>query len=922
LKEAVRNKVLSIDDRRSERFNPAIAGRPDLMGGRPSQAVSSSMAKQPDLVASGNGMAPSPMRSPSFYRLASRYFSEHGPWGHRYRGRCIDRNGATMLETVLTDIRYALRFLRRSPAFATVAVLSLGIGIGFNAALFSVVDALLLRPLPVTSPEQLVDIYTSGDDGDPYATSSYPDYLDFQADGPVFEGIAGHSAMIAAQNLQEGSRLALGEVVTGNYFELLGIGAAVGRTLRPEDDRPGAEPVLMVSHRYWQREMGGDPGVVGRTLRLRGRAYTVVGVAPAGFSGILPMLAAEIWLPTAQVEDVEPAGMQSYVPSPTGNTRLERRGQRWLFLKARLKPGVSVAQAQAHADVLAARLQATYPQTNKDRGLSLRPTRGVRIHPAADRVLFPVAGATMALVGLVLLIACANVASLLLARASARRREIGIRMAIGASRGRLVRQLLAESVVLALLGGLAGAGLAWTSTRALTSLSLPLPIPLSFDLRLDTRVLAFTFLVALGAGLVAGLAPALRASRPDLVSELRGETPTAEVSGRRLSFRDGLVAGQMAVTFVLLVTAGLVTRSLAASHAAKVGFETSGIAILSFDLNMLRYAPERGRQFMGEVLERIRALPGVTSVATADRLPFSLNFSEGQFEVPGHASPHDRGFTLKTTWVSSSYFETLGVPVLQGRSFTEGDTSESPRVAVINEAMVRRFWPGGPALGQHLRLRDRAGAPFEIVGVVADYRVQSIGEGSTPYVHFSNRQRPDSYQIVFARTRGDAQRLLQDMRRLVLGMEPNLAFLENQTMEAQVSATLLPVTAGTWVASVAGVVALALAGIGLYGVVAYSVARRTREIGLRMALGADRMQVLRLVLRQGLALAVIGVVAGGVLAALVAGGLSGALYGVTAADPLAWAVAASIVLVAAAGANALPALRASRVAPSEALRVD
>jgi putative ABC transport system permease protein len=337
---------------------------------------------------------------------------------------------------------------------------------------------------------------------------------------------------------------------------------------------------------------------------------------------------------------------------------------------------------------------------------------------------------------------------------------------------------------------------------------------------------------------------------------------------------------------------------------------------------MLRYTKERSRQFFDDAFERVRALPGVQSVASANRLPFSLNFGENQFEVPGHTSPDGRGFTLKTAWVSSDYFKTLGVPLLQGRAITDRDTPDSPRVVVVNEAMARRFWPDGNAIGQSLQVTGRREAPYEIVGIVGDYRVQSIGEGPTPYLHFSNRQAQDDYQVIFARTSGDAQQLLGDMRRVVLAMDPNLVFLDNQTMQTQVSATLLPVMAGTWVASVAGGVALALAGIGLYGVVAYSVARRTREIGLRMALGADRMRVLRLVLRQGLVLAVMGVVAGGVLAALVAGGLSGALYGVAASDPLAWVTAAAIVIGAAASANAIPALRASRVSPSEALRVD
>jgi predicted permease len=406
------------------------------------------------------------------------------------------------------------------------------------------------------------------------------------------------------------------------------------------------------------------------------------------------------------------------------------------------------------------------------------------------------------------------------------------------------------------------------------------------------------------------------------VSDLRGETPAAEAGGRRFSFRDGLVAAQMAVTFVLLVAAGLVGRSLLASKRAHVGFRTEGLAIVSTDPSMLRYSGERSREFYERAQERIRALPGVVSVATAFRLPFSINFNESQFEMPGHASPNDRGFTLKNTAVSAEYFETLGVPIVQGRGFLPGDTPSSPRVAVVNEALARRFWPGESAVGKVLRLVDRPDNTVEIVGVVADYRVQTIGEGQVPYLHFASSQRDVSYQLLFARTRGDAQELLVQMRKALLDLEPNLVFLDNQTMQAQVTTMLLPVLAGMTLASVAGGIALGLAAIGLYGVVAYSVARRTREIGVRMALGADRAQVVRLVLRQGLGLALVALGIGAVLAAALASGMARALFGVTAADPVAWAAATATLLVATLCANAIPALRASRVSPQEALRAD
>ena len=498
------------------------------------------------------------------------------------------------MESILSDVRYALRFLRRSPAFAFVAVSSLAVGIGINAALFSVVDALLLRPLPVAAPERLVDIYTSGSDGDPYATSSYPDYVDFKAESAVFEDIAGHSAMLATLNLEDRSRLVLGEVVTGNYFRVLGLYASRGRTLLPEDDRPGADRVVMVSHRYWQRELGGDPQVVGRTVRLRGQPYVIVGVAPEGFAGLLA--------------HARGGALAAHGPGRRGAAR-RHPGLRAL---ARQHPArapraeVAVLEGQAEAGGQRGRGPGqSRPRDGSPSGSPIRsPTRtarrpwsppaGCASIPSADAVLLPVGAAAMGLVGLVLLIACANVASLLLARASARRREIGIRMAIGASRGRVVRQLLAESACSAFSAALAGRGPGRGCGSAPDGRSLARPGAGEPSTCASTlRVLAFTFGVAVLAGLLAGLAPALRASRPNLVTELRGDTAPQDSSGRWLTFRDVLVAGQMAVTFVLLVTAGLVGRSLLVSKRASLGFEPEGIAVVSTDPSMLRYTPER-----------------------------------------------------------------------------------------------------------------------------------------------------------------------------------------------------------------------------------------------------------------------------------------------------------------------------------------
>ena len=594
-----------------------------------------------------------------------------------------------MLDALHQDTRYALRWLFRSPGFALVAILSLGVGIGCNTAIFAVVDALLLRPLPVREPSRLVDIYTSGADGDTYSTNSLPDIVDYRGEKTVFEDVAGYSPMFAGVSRGDRARLVLGEVVTGNYFSTLGVSARLGRTLLASDDAPEAPRTVVLSNRYWQREFGGDPAAVGRTLRIRGQEFTIVGVLDDSFSGMVPMLAPEIWVPVRFVEEVEPAGINETVPSPTGSSRIDRRGQRWLFAKARLTRDTSIEQARAAMEVVVSRLRGEHPQTNKDRRVTVRPTADTRLHPEADRMVAWLVGGTMLAVGLVLVIACANVAGMLLARAAARQREIAIRLAVGASRARLVRQLLTESVILGGLGAGVGVLLALWLTRLLSTFDLPLPIALSLDLRLDARVMAFTAAIALLTGVLAGLAPALRATRASLVQDLKGDAG-GRVGGRRWTGRDVLVVGQMAVTIVLLVTAGLLVRSLFAAQKADVGFPTDGLAIVSADTGMLRYTPERSQQYWSEVARQVQALPGVQSVALASRLPFSLNFNRSSIAVPGHQKAADEmGKAISSATVSPAYFATLGIGVLHGRAFAESDVPGDRRVAIVSEMFAR-----------------------------------------------------------------------------------------------------------------------------------------------------------------------------------------------------------------------------------------
>ena len=820
---------------------------------------------------------------------------------------------------LLADIRYALRWLRRSPGFTSIAVLSLAIGIGFNTALFTIVDAVLFRPLPVERPDRLVDIYTSSRDGDAYATSSYPDYLDLKAKNEVFSDVLGFSPSLAAVKLADGAKFVLGEVVTGNYFQLLGIKPLIGRTLLPEDDRPGAPRVTMLSYRLWMREYGSSASVVGQTMRIRNQAYTIVGVAPRGFTGIFPVISTELWTTMAHLDEIEPGGIIDNVGAEESKPKLERRVYRWLFLKGRLKADRTVEAAGANLAVVMKQLGSAYPETDKDRRLSVKRTSDVHIHPDADKYLRPIAAGLMLAVGLVLLIACANVASMLLARASGRQREIGIRLAIGASRARLVRQLLTESVVMSVFGAGAGVLLAWLLTKGAASVQLPLPVPLTVDMAIDGRVLAFTTLVTVVAAVVAGLMPALKATRPNLTSELKGDAAMTRTAGVRWSMRDALVAVQIAMTLVLLVASGLLTRSLNAAQHIKLGFNPEGIAIVSAETNVSGYDGARSTEFFARALDRIKALPDVAAAGLTVRSAFSVNYNQSKVFMPG-VSPDDKGITVDSTRVSDGYFDAMGVSIVQGRNFNGGDTPLSPGVVIVNETMARKYWPNASAIGQHLRRNAYDGPLFEVVGIAADHKVNTVGEKPTPYMHFAYSQAPETGETIVARTHGDASALVESIRRELTTLEPTIVILDHQTMTTQVGATLLPALFGAIGVSAVGLVAMLLAAVGLYGVIAYSVSRRTREIGIRMALGAKPGEVLGLVMRQGMMVAAAGAAGGMLLAFGVAKLVAGALYDVSPIDPAAWLGALALLATVSVLANLIPATRAARVDPSVALR--
>ena len=829
------------------------------------------------------------------------------------------------------DLRHTLRALARTPLFTTVALVTLAVGIGVNATIFTFVDSILLRPLPVAEPDELVHVYTRMS-GEPFATSSYPDFLDLRDGVDALSGLVGHASAIATLQHEGKSEVLIGEVVTGDAFRVLGVPAARGRTILPEDDRTGAERVVVLSDGLWRRRFGADPEIVGRAIRFNGEPYQVVGVAPASFPGLLPGVAADYWMPTARVGDVEPAGQIHGVTDDPGRTRLERRGYRWMWLEGRLAPGATREQAEAQVATVMARLAAEHPITNvagsgerEPVGAVVMELGEVRFHPDVDRVLGPAAAVLLGAVGLVLLVVCANLANMLLSRAQGRRREIAVRLALGVSRRRLTAQLLTESLVLGLGGALLAVLVTYGSTQLLLAWQPPLPFSISLDIGMNLRVLLFIGGVAVLAAVAFGLAPARQATRPDLVSALKGG---GGEGGRRRRFdlKNGLVVAQVAVSTVFLVAAALLGRGLLASSAIDVGFEPERVAALGFDLGMHGYDEAEAEVFWRTLRDRAEALPGVESAAVATRVPFDVNL-HWESIYPDTMEGNDRAepLTLDATWIDGEYFETLGVPVLRGRSFGSSDNAESPRVAVINAALARRFWgdPSG-ALGRSFRVGTPDSEPLEIVGVVADYKIRTVGEEPRPVVHYARSQRGGGYGYLLARANDPspaaAHAAASEVRRLALDLEPSLAFDETTTLGGFMGISLYPVRVGATLLGAFGALALALSSLGLYGVIAYSVARRRREMGVRFALGARPREVVGLVIRDGMALVGTGLALGLGLAALAARLLSGVLYGTSTLDPVAYGAATAVLVAIALVANALPAARAAQVDPVTALK--
>lgn len=822
------------------------------------------------------------------------------------------------MEVLRQDLRYAIRGLRRAPAFTLVALLTLALGIGVNSAIFSMVNAILFRPLPVERPEQLVDIYGHAATSSSHDTHSYPNFLDYRNETTTLSGLIGYTNFFARGSIAGSSELVIGELVTDDYFRVLGVTPAIGRTFTTDEFvGEGAHAVAVLSHDMWQSRFGGDPGVVGQQFRMNGRAYTVIGVAPSSFGGMMPAVTVQMWIPVTMAEQVEPLGNQRTSGRSAGASRLERRGQHWLWLKGRMKPGVTPAQVRAEFESMASRLAAAYPETNAQERVRIVPTSDVRINPDFDRTIAPAGLVLVAAVSLVLVVACANLANLMLARAAGRRREIALRVALGAGRGRLLRQLLTESLVLALGGGLVAVPFAaWLGT-VIARIQPPLPIQIGLHIGPDWRVLLFTLLTAVATGILIGLLPALRASRPDLVPSLKEGSQW--MSGhRRIELRDGLVVVQVAMSLLLVVSGALFVRSLAVGARVDLGYDADRLARLTLAMDMTGYDAERAGRFFEAGRQRLLALPEVESVSLMSRAPLELNNNGFSVFIEGQAAAAaEDAVGMDGASVDESYFETFGLQLIAGRGITASDRDERRRVVVVTRTMAERYWPGREAVGREIRLRLDS-EPHHVIGVVEDYKVDTPGEAPKPYLHFP-LARSSTYGNFIVRTRVPAARLVAVLERELRALEPELFFLDTGTVRDLADVRLFPLRAGAWLIGAFGVLALAVAAIGLYGVIGYSVSRRTREIGIRKALGAASPRVLGMVLNEGMILVAAGGVIGALLAAAGARVLSSVLF-VGPLDIPSFLVAFAVLAAVSIVANGVPAWRASRVDPMIAIR--
>jgi len=823
------------------------------------------------------------------------------------------------MHTLWQDMRYGMRMLLKNWGVTLIAVLSLALGIGANTSVFSIVNGLLFRPIGgVVATEQLVALYTSDYSGPLYGTTSYADYVEFRDRTDVFDGLLAHT--LRPMSLSEGGEAErmMSAIVTGNYFDVLGVRAVTGRTFtREEDEAPDAAPVVVISHGLWQRRFGSDQSVVGKIVALSGQPFTIVGITPPEFTGTILGIAPDLFVPV------------NMAARASGAARgLEERGNRSLFVMGRLKPGIGIEGAQANLDVLASNLREAYAEqwTNvrgEGRRVTLLSESESRVPPQISTPVFGAVGLLTGVVALVLLIACANVANLLLARASARRKEIGIRIALGASRRRIVRQLLTESVLLACLGGAAGLLVSLWAVDLLVSYTPPTPVPLALDFSPDWRVLAFALGVSIITGVIFGLAPALQATQSNVLPALKDESLAAGRAPRRFGLRNLLVVAQVALSLVLLIGAGLFLRSLQNAQSIDPGFRTDNVLMMTPEIEIQGYDENKARTFYRQLLERVESLPGVRSATFAEVVPLGFQSQRQGIHVEGYERRTGEEMEVDVNTVAPRYFETLGIDLVLGRDFTPEDREGAPPVVIINESFARRFYRGDQnPLGKRISVTGREGPLMEIVGVARDGKYNTLGEAPLPYFYLPHDQHLSTEMTLLAHTAADPRTLLGAVRGEIRALDKNLPVSNVQTLNEHIGGALLVPRGAAALLGIFGMLALLLASVGLFGVMSYSVVRRTREIGIRIALGAQTSDVLKLVMIESLGLVLSGVVLGLVAAFAVTRVLGSLLYGVSPIDPVTFAGVVTLLVAVALVASFLPARRAAKVDPMVALRYE
>ncbi len=806
---------------------------------------------------------------------------------------------------LLSDVRYAIRSLSKRRGFTLVAVLSIALAIGFNTAIFSAVNALLLRPVPgVVGADRVVELGRTNR-GSGFDSFSYLDFRDLRENVEELSELSAWRMLPVSHGAEEGGERVVAMVVSPGYFPALGVTPAAGRFFAADDDVPGVSPAtVVISHAFWQTRLGGAPNVVGSTVDVNRTPFTIIGVAPPSFRGHFPLVGVELWLPVARIDLAEPS---------FNTTNFDRRGAIWHQVIGRLAPGVTMERAELAVRSEMARLAEAYPETNDTRGATLVELGPV---PGGGRgMIRGFLGALLALVGLVLLVAAANVGGMLLARGAAREREVAIRIALGSGRARLVRQLTAESVLLFLAGAVVGLALAWWASSLVSVIAAP-GLEITLDLAPDRTVFVFTFGIALATGLLFGLVPALQTSRPELVSSLKDEGRTGRRGTRT---RRLFVAFQVGVSIILVTAGGLLVRSLQEARQVSPGFDAEGVHLVTLDLSLDGYTDETGPDFQMEMRNALAARPGVSHAALAVDLPMDLSEWGNAVWPDGWEDPEGRGMSVDANFVSADYFETLRIPVVRGRGFTDGDRTGSAPVVVVSETLAREAWPEGDAIGQQIRWNERESEPRTVVGVVADTKNQTLGEPLDGMIYLPLMQEYQGAVSVLARGPGVTPATL---RSALLEADPRLAISAPQTLAEITAVGLLPARVAAYVAGLLGALGLFLSALGIYGVVAHGVVQRRREIGIRMAIGAEAGRVLRGVINDGIRLALPGLLLGAVAALVVARLIRGMLFGVSPTDPLTLVAVALLLLATVAVASWVPARRAASVDPVEALRAE